>query len=357
MCKALVQTLTVLLLTITCTPEKPSDPITQKLLDQELLERKHVRKFEEFLKEEREPSKAAYVNALFQAEFRERFGEPVGYTQISYDRVQLTEDERKTIRLELSAYISKLKDAELVNDKQFETFQKKIEADEFVAVVQLLARLVEQVAFDEYMNPERLKAFADTLGSALILSTRYRELIKTIESEELKRPIGFLNYCDKATIINKDDFPAEPQGYLEKLHRQTAAILPELSFTDFTFEVVADSSSLRTDTHSYYFLVSLKSDGRTYRQKSFYRLHDPATDEYFGRGIDQQEYYKIFNTILFDKQSPYRLHEVKSYNGNAVDQQTFGIIALTEDQADVLHRTNAYITPSYEIFTNNHTDH
>jgi hypothetical protein len=349
--------LAILFLSTGCAPERPDDPVTQKLIDHQLIQRKSAGKFEEFLKQEREPSSSAYVNALFQTEFRERFGEPVGYTQISYDQVQLTEDERKTIRMELSAYISKLKNAGLINDKQFETFQKKIEANEFIDVVQLLASLAEHVAFDEYMHPDRLKAFADTLESASIVSTRYHELIKTIENEELKRPIAFLKYCDKATIINKDDFPAEPQGYLEKLHRHTAAILPGLSFTDFTFEVVADSSSLRTDTHSYYFLISLKSDGRSYKQKSFYRLHDPARDEYFGRGIDQQEYYKIFNAILFDKESPYRLHEVKSYNGNAVDQQTFGIIALTEDQADILHRTNAYVIPSYESFTNNPIDY
>ena len=76
--------------------------------------------------------------------------------------------------------------------------------------------------------------------------------------------------------------------------------------------------------------------------------------KYFGK-IDQQEYYNIFNKVLADLQSPYRLHEVKSHIANAVDWNRFGIIALTKVQADMLHSGGVHFSPSFEKFKNSLT--
>jgi hypothetical protein len=46
---------------------------------------------------------------------------------------------------------------------------------------------------------------------------------------------------------------------------------------------------------------------------------------------------------------------VKAYGGNAVDEHMFGIIALTKEQADILHGPDVLFSPSYESFRNSLT--
>jgi hypothetical protein len=182
------------------------------------------------------------------------------------------------------------------------------------------------------------KQLADQLYSKKICSEQgYRSLLNEIESNQLTNSLDFLNYCDKAVIINLNNYPEKPQDYLEKIHSDVSKPLPELTFTDFKFKVVLDSTNSFDDNKFYKFVVSLKSNGKIYRQESSYHLHSVSKNEYFGGKIDQQQFYKIFNKILADLQSPYRLHEVKSFPVNSDNWYKFGIIALTKDQADMLH--------------------
>jgi hypothetical protein len=199
-----------------------------------------------------------------------------------------------------------------------------------------------------------MKEFAAKLYDKKICNdTNYEKLLSDITSDKLNNKIEFLNYCSKSIIVELKDYPNELENYLEKIHTSTASLIPELAFTDFKFQIVLDSSVYDSTFKSYDAVVSLKSNGKTYRQKSFIKPADIEKNkqmEYFGK-IDQQEYYKIFNKILSDIQSPYRLHEVKAYIGNAVDWNRFGIIALTKEQAEMLHGS-IYFNPSYENFKN-----
>lgn len=202
-------------------------------------------------------------------------------------------------------------------------------------------------------NETSMIAFADKLLNTKTSSKEnYERLLKDIKAGTIKDGFQFVAYCDKATIIKESNYPSEPEKYLELIHRDVSKLLPELSFSDFKFQVKLDSSISDSDSKFYDFVVSLKCNGKTYRQKSSYHLYSPSKNQYFGNKIDQQEFYKIFNKILADNQSIYRLHEVKSIPNNAVDWTQFGIIALTKEQADMLHGAGVYFRPSYESFKN-----
>jgi hypothetical protein len=197
------------------------------------------------------------------------------------------------------------------------------------------------------------KQFADKLYSEKICTDKnYQKLITDTESKQLTEGLDFLKYCDKATIIYLKDYPEKPDEYLQKIHEDVASIIPDLKFTDFKFQIVLDSSISDNDSKFYKFIVSLKSNGKTYKQKSSYHLHSVSKNEYFGEKIDQQEFYKIFNKILADIQSPYRLHEVKTSKDNVMIWDRFGIIALTKEQADMLQDGGVFFMPSYESFKN-----
>lgn len=352
--KTLLNILTLLILTANFVNGQTMEKTLQKLTDNKLIEPKQVKDFEELLKKSETNSNATYLYCLFQIEFKKlagRFYSEIG-TYLNFGNEKPNPAEQTKINTELSQYLLKLKSCDLINENQFTYFQAKINTDDFVHLLQLLPAIIEQVALKEHMNPEKLKFFATELKDKEIVSEHYEKLLTDIEQETLQNPIDFLNYCNKAVIINEQDYPNEPEKYLELIHQKTASIMPELGFTNFEFQIVLDNSISDNDSKFYDFVVSLKSNGKKYKQKSGYHLYSTSKNQYYGNKIDQQEYYEIFNKILVDLQSPYRLHEVKAYQGNAVEWKVFGIIALTKEQADLLHSGGFYFTPSYENFKN-----
>jgi hypothetical protein len=352
--KTLLNILTYIFLIANFANGQTMDTPLQKLIDNKLIEKKQSADIEKFLKERESKSNSAYLHYLFQIEFRKLTGHyysEIG-TSLNFGEDKPNETEQKKANQELSEYLSKLKNSDLLSKEQFSHFQEQIDSNKYFHILQLLPGIIEQVALKEEMNPEKLEVFADKLKSKEIVSSEYAKLISDIEQERLQNPIDFLNYCNKAVIINEQHYPGEPEQYLELIHKKTASIIPELVFSDFEFQIVLDSTLSDSDAKHYDFVVSLKSNGKKYKQKSYCHLYSQSKDQYFGNKIDQQEYYKIFNKILADLQSPYRLHEVKAYQGNAVEWRVFGVIALTKEQADLLHGGGVYFTPSYESFKN-----
>lgn len=353
----LLNLLTLLILTANFANGQTMDNILQELIDNKLIEQKQTKDFEELVKQYESQSNAVYLSSLFQLEFKKstgRFYSEFG-TYFSFDNEKPTPTEQATINEELVQYLSKLRSCKLINENQLDHFQTKINNNEYVHLFHLLPSLIGQVAFKEYMNPTELRAFADKLRSKEIVSVHYDKLVAAIEQEKLQNPIDFLDYCNKAVIISEQDYPNEPEQYLKLIHQKTASVIPELGFTDFEFQVVLDSLISDSRSKFYDFVVSLRSNGKKYKQKSSYHLYNPIENQYYGNKVDPQEYYKIFNKILTDLQSPYRLHEVEAYQANATEWKTFGMLALTKEQADVLQSGEvygAYFTPSHENFKN-----
>jgi hypothetical protein len=352
--KTLLNILTLFILTVNFSNRQTMDTTLQKLIDNKLIDQEQVKEFENFLETSEVKSNKAYLSALLQAEYKKLMGHnyPSFGNHIIYGSEAPTPTEQTQINEELTQYLAKLKSCDLLNVSLFDYFNIKINNNDFVFILQLLPSIIEQIAFKEHMAPERLKVFANRLKSKEIVTLKYDKLAADIEQEILKGPIDFLNYCDKAVVINEQDYPNEPEKYLELIHQKTASIISDLDFTNFEFQIVLDSSISDSDNKFYDFVVSMKSNNKNYIQKSSYHLYVPSTNQYFGDKVDQQEYYKIFNKILIDLQSPYRLHQVGAHLGDAVDWKAFAIIALTKEQADLLNSGRVYLSLSYENFKN-----
>lgn len=328
--------------------------VYEKLIANNLIDKTQTKEFDEFYKSSNIKSNPGYLYALFQIEYKklkgEKYSEFSSYLNISEEKIK--PEEQIKINKDLTVYLSKLKSCSIINEIQFQQFSAKISNNEFSHSLQFLLSITAQAAFQEHMSPEKLKVFANKLKSKEIVSVKYDQLISDINKGQLQNPIDFLNYCNKAVIINDHDYANEPEKYLEQIHKKTASIFPELAFTDFQFQAVLDSTISDDESKFHNFIVSLKSNGKKYKQKTFYRLYSQTKDQYFGDKIDQQEYYNIFNKILADLQSPYRLHEVKADQGDAIKGKVFGIIALSKEQADSLRNSDDYFSPSYESFKN-----
>lgn len=340
------------LLTSTSANAQLQDPILEKLIENRLIEQDEVRDFLKKQEEYKPGGKTSYLYGLFQSKFKKQIGHFYfeSITDIvALDDKEITEEEQKKENLNLTDYLSKLKKIDLISEKQFNYLQKEINNNSYSYELQFLKAVTNKALNTDFLAPEKLKKFADHLKEYKIADTKYKSLIKAIEEENIKEPVDLLLYCERSVIIDTKNYPVEPEKYLEIIHQQTASVLPELAFTNFEFEKV-QSEEFPDNPKCIDFIVSLRSNGRVYKYRSNY--HDFLWDENtpLRCEIDYKNYYQIFNKILSDLHSPYRLHVVVIHDNMRTDNQLFGIMVLNEKQKEILSQEDSYLKPEYEDF-------
>ncbi|MBB4802806.1 hypothetical protein HNP37_002881 [Flavobacterium nitrogenifigens] len=331
------------------------DPILQKLIDLKLIEQKEVKDFIKNQEAYTGKSTTSYLYALFQCEYKritKHFYSTFIANMISIENDKLSDEEQKKENQELSDYLSKLKSCELLSEKQSQYFQKEISNNSYGYKLQFIQDITFKALKADYMAPEKLKDFADKLKDYKIVDTKYQSLIAAIDEEKIEEPIDFLLYCEKSTIINPKNYSDKVAFFLEAIHKKTASVLPELAFTDFEYKIVLDPEMSAYGDNYYNCIVSLKSNGKIYKQKSGF--YPSSKNDYSAGEIDIQNYYQIFNKILIDLHAPYRVHDVPVHGENASVSQ-IGIMVLTEEQEKKLNEFVTYINASQEDFKNKPT--
>lgn len=333
----------------------------EKIIKEELIAKKDASELKKLVEKSYYKEAAAYIEGLLKLQYKEFTGQTeIGFgTFLSFGNGKMSKKERNELNEVLTEYITKLKNCNLLTDRQFQKLSLQIDKNNFMHPLQILSDVIYQIEQDERMSPKKLKIFSKKLfENGICTGENINRLNEDIEKRLWDNPIEFLKYCDKSILFELDKYSDEPDEYIEKIHRETASLVKGLDFEDFKYEIQLNKSISDRKFKSYNLIVSLKCNGKTYKQKSFYSPLEKRDKEgmmtYFGK-IGTQEYYNIFNKILADNQSPYRLHEVKSSVKNAADYSKFGIIALTKAQAKVLHGGGVYFRPSYENFKNNLT--
>lgn len=329
----------------------------KKLIENKLIDQNQVRTFEFYLLGTNSNANSAYLYTLLQIEYMKYSSDNkslskertmFGSVMFVFDKPNPTEQIK--INEELSTYLSKLQSCSLINQNQVEHFKLKIANNEFVHIIELLTCVFDHLTMKEYMSPDKLKAFAIKLKSQEIIGTQYNKLIEDIDNDKLTTPIDFLKYCNKAVIINEKEYSNEPSEYLESIHRKTAIIIPNLEIKNFEFKVVSDSST-NDKYNSFYYVFQLESNGKKYKQKSYRFSYDLSDTNQYREKIDEQSFYKIFNKILANISSPYRLHLVSMPGQRMIDNKVFGIIALTKEQADRFRGGSLHTKPNYNQIT------
>lgn len=344
----------LLFLTSNFTNAQSKDLILQKLIDNQLIDQEEFSDFTLKQLDFKMENKTSYLYGLFQCEFKKLNGH--FYFQVITDMVavedkQLTEEEQKKVNPELTDYLSKLKKCELINEKQLSYFQQEINNNSYGYKLQFLKDITNKTLNADHL--ERLKKFAKLLKEYKIADTKYENLIAAIDQEKIKEHADLLLYCERSLNIDTKDDTNEPKEYLEAIYKKTASLAPELNITDFELKMVFDPKNSSEDEDEDYkiydFIVSLKSDGKIYKQKSSYRVHTSSKDKFSISKISCREYYQIFNKILNDQHSPYRLHQIK-FNIDETYPEVLGIMMLTKEQENILTRRKTYIIPSQEDY-------
>jgi hypothetical protein len=209
-----------------------------------------------------------------------------------------------------------------------------------MADVQMIGVLAEMSSRLEWLKPGRLLPVAEELHkNGIVSDSSFIRLKNNINNSKIESAYQLNDYCRLDRTFDLTKYPDDPDIWLEKLHRDIASILPGLNFTDFNYTIITDTSSFGS-LMKYRFEVSLKCGGRIYKYASspFFRKPDEA--KVSPRNIFIADFYRIFNKILTDQQSPFRLHHLMfSHVATAGDNlHQFALIALREEQTEVFFR-------------------
>lgn len=325
----------VFALTLACSERKSTtrDSIVKRLVACHVLEDSQLVTMTHALRQS-DSSSVAIITALLQVQYQVL---GIGYnnwtTYISWDTVGSPEAIAQVEKL-----LDGLVACEVIDDQQRQIVQSQIVPKQLYHPAQALIRLRHLAAYKAYIALTPMLAFADSLHRVGVVSDgRYATLKDDIRAGKLTLHYQLLDYAEHATYFDLAQMPTEPATYLPMVYQRVADMLPELAFTDFRYQIVKDDRNSTPDYVSFYVEVSFKVNGVPYRHRSFI-APDHAGEQYGYLGfIDEQEFYQIFNQVLTDHRSPYRLHLVPAllqyFPGN---YQYFGMIALTQQQTSVI---------------------
>lgn len=330
----------------------------KKLVELNYIKNSETKKLQEKLDYDADHNSYSYILLLneFYIQFKHY---PTPWNSVIWDNSQISKKEQTKCNNELLKYLDKLHIDKLISVNQNNNQITAINNNKYFHKIQLLENLASQQNYDEWLNPDKVLKYTDQLlKNNLISDTSYVTLKTEIDNGNFNHHSQFYKYLKNAKHFDLSKYSNNPVTYLEQIHKEVATILPELEFSDFKYSIEVDSNWTDKDYISRNVIVSIKVNGKTYKQKSFIALDDfIEKGTYLGK-IDDQEFFKIFNKILADNQSPLRLHRfgggLQAYGDN-ISHQHFGIIALLKEQTDMFKYANSYIQVSYENFKNSLT--
>lgn len=185
----------------------------------------------------------------------------------------------------------------------------------------------------------------------LITKENYKLILQKCAAGEFRDYTEPLYYLKNFIVIDLQEYPSKPEEHLETIYRKTATVFPGLSFDSMQYKIVKDRRESLEDFVVYNLSVTLKANGNSYRYASYFDA------EYKNKVEDKllkipENYHQIFNKMLSDQSSPYRLHQV------TINDHSFGILAMTKKQFEELMwsysgmSVGSYIQVSYENFNN-----
>lgn len=253
----------------------------------------------------------------------------------SYNNEHINKKKQDSINTSLRVLLQKIKRANLLTDRVYTYALKSIDSGRFVVELQMIGSLTEMSSRLEWLAPNRLLPVAERLHkNGIISDSSFLRLNDDINNGKLESAFQLNNYCKNDRVFDMAKYPDDPNVWLEQLHREIAAILPGLNFTDFKYTEVPDTLFSIPGTR---FKVSLTCNGRIYKHISLpIKNYRNPRDKIRPKDIHVNDFYRIFNKVLTDQQSPYRLHNIMfSHTAANENIQRFALIALKDEQGGV----------------------
>ncbi|MBS1612669.1 MAG: hypothetical protein JST49_07615 [Bacteroidetes bacterium] len=240
------------------------------------------------------------------------------------------------IKPSLDDYTQKLYKLGLINDDVRETLLYNINEGKYIEDYHITDAAIEEMRLVEIMQPAAIIQVAEALYKAKLVSTKYEQLLQDIAAKKLKAPDSFLFYLDNVVFVNDSLFTNvdTTRPLFENVYKRTASILPQLAFSNYTFEL--EENYTFEDWITVDYKVALSIQGKVYRYKSYFSSKS-VEEESSKLDKTPSSYFNVFNKALADMQSAYRLLTVPYGNiDDAGNSPTFAVLALTQQQIDTL---------------------
>ena len=214
----------------TCRDTQTSE-IAQSLIQHGLIEKNQRSKITSYLKQVPSPSSSDVLAALTELEYKKFGASDKYYSYISFDTTHITNQERVEIHARLKAYLSKLNACGLLTQSQHENYAQKIDDASFIHELQLLSKLAPETAYAEWLKPEKLLVFADSLSFYRVVSDkRYNELRSDIQAGKIASHYQLIDYCDHAVFFDLAAYSDDPEIYLKEVHQAVSTLLSRAFF-------------------------------------------------------------------------------------------------------------------------------
>lgn len=254
----------------------------------------------------------------------------------SYDLGHPNTKSQDSINRSLRLLLGKIKKAGLLTDRVYTYTSKGIDSGRYVADVQMLGYLAEISVRLELLAPSKLLLFAQDLHkSGIVSDSSFAQLKNDISSEKIESAFQLNDYCQMDRVFDLSKYPDDPDVWLEQMHRDIASIVPSLNFTNFSYTKIPDTSFSIPGVR---FKISLVCNGHIYKHTSLAFNNFKNRQGKIGpKDIFTEDFYRIFNKVLTDQQSPLRLHSITFSSGSTPNDhfRHFSLIALTGEQAEV----------------------
>jgi hypothetical protein len=255
----------------------------------------------------------------------------------------LDKKRQDSVNASLRPLLEKLKKADLLTDRVYGYAIKGIDSGSYMADMQMVGSLTEMSSRLESLAPGRLLPFVNQLHKSSIISdSSFTSLGNDIKDNKIESIAQLINYCRFGRTFDLGAYPGDQDVWLEQIHRDIATIVPGLNFTDFSYAEIPDTSFSLPGVK---FKVSLKCNGRTYKHTSLsISNYKGGEGKISPKDIVVQDFYRIFNKVLTDQQSPLRLHSIMFGAGNNNDYHVnhFSLIALSQAQGKMLMQESIY---------------
>ena len=254
----------------------------------------------------------------------------------SFGHDSIPKNKQDSINIVLRLSLEKINKTGLLTSRVYKSTVKDIDSNNYQVEIEMIAHLAEMSSRLEWLAPDRLLPVAEELHkSGVVSDSSFVRLQNDINSEKIESAFQLNNYCRLDRIFDMSRYADDPDVWLKQMHQEIATILPGLTFTDFQYTAIPDTSFTIPGVR---FRVSLTCNGRTYKHTSL-AIHTfkNKSGKIKSTDIDIEDFYRLFNKILTDQHSPYRLHSVMLSPGKSINDhfRHFALIALRDDQIEL----------------------
>ncbi len=280
-----------------------------------------------------------------------------GFYSFSYTFDNHNKKSQDSINTSLRLLLDRIKRAGLLTNRVYNYTAKAIDSNKYFVEAQMVSYLTEMSSRLEWLAPDKLLPVAEQLHKYGIVSdSSFVRLKSDLNDGKIEWAFQLNNYCNHDRIFNVSNYVEDKSIRLEQLHRDIAAMLPGLNFTDFNYTTSTDTASAKSELPEVKFEVSLVCNGRTYKYASTILEIKNKEGKLHLTDIDLQTFHRVFNKVLTDEHSPLRLHSFmfSPSRGSSDDRQRFALIALTGEQAEVFMKNPcmSYMLASMESYDN-----